>query len=104
MLMLTTRNSVAIRCKNCWAFFSDWLICDRRALAGNQPILTASSGGTGLGPASIYSVDFVIPGHFRPTMSELEIAIELQRVSPQTPINLLTKGRGVPEETLNRRI
>jgi hypothetical protein len=35
-------------------------------------------------------------------MSELEIAIELRRVSPQTPINLLTKGRGVPEETLNR--
>jgi hypothetical protein len=34
-------------------------------------------------------------------MSELEIAIELGRVSPQTPINRLTKGRGVPEETLN---
>jgi hypothetical protein len=34
-------------------------------------------------------------------MSELEIAIELSRLSPQTPIILLTKGRGVPEETLN---
>jgi hypothetical protein len=36
-----------------------------------------------------------------PTMSELEIAIELRRLSPQTPIMRLTKGRGVPEETLN---
>lgn len=63
-------------------------------------VLTASSGGMGLELASIYSVDIVILGYFMPLMSQQEIAIELRRLRPQTPIILLTEG-GVPEGTSN---
>ena len=80
----------------------DALECERAFLETfGYTVLTASSGAKGLELASIRSVDVVILDYFMPRMNGQEVAMELRRLRPHSPIILLTEERGVPERTLN---
>ena len=63
-------------------------------------VLTASSGGIGLELASVHSIDVVVLDYFMPTMNGQEVATEMRRLRPQTPIILLTETVNVPRPTL----
>jgi DNA-binding response OmpR family regulator len=63
-------------------------------------VLTAPSGGKGLELASIDSVDTVIVDYFMPEMSGHEVAVEMRRLRPQTPIIMLSGAGDVPEQAL----
>lgn len=63
-------------------------------------VLTAPSGSKGLELASVHSVDVVIVDYFMPEMNGREFAIEMRRLTPQTPIIMLSAAVDVPEEAL----
>jgi CheY-like chemotaxis protein len=80
----------------------DVLECERAFLeAFGYAVLTARSGDKGLELASIYSIDVVVLDYFMSKMNSQEVAMELRRLRPQTPIILLTEGQGIPEPALS---
>jgi CheY-like chemotaxis protein len=80
----------------------DVLECEKSFLESfGYTVLTAASGGKGLELASKYSVDVVILDYFMPEMNGQEVAIEMRRLNPLTPIILLTGAVDIPEQTLN---
>ena len=79
----------------------DVLECERMFLESfGYTVLTASSGGIGLELASVHSIDVVVLDYFMPTMNGQEVATEMRRLRPQTPIILLTETVNVPQPTL----
>ena len=60
------------------------------------------SGGMGLELASVHAIDVVIVDYFMPTMNGQEVAMEMRRLRPQTPIILLTGAVDVPQQALKR--
>jgi CheY-like chemotaxis protein len=80
----------------------DVLECERVFLESfGYTVLTACSGGIGLELASVHSIDVVVLDYFMPTMNGQEVATEMRRLRPQTPIILLTETVRVPQPTLN---
>jgi CheY-like chemotaxis protein len=79
----------------------DVLECERVFLESfGYTVLTACSGGIGLELASVHSIDVVVLDYFMPTMNGQEVATEMRRLRPQTPIILLTETVRVPQPTL----
>ncbi len=79
----------------------DILECEQAFLESvGYTVLTAPSGGKGLELASIHSVDVVIVDYFMPEMNGQEVAIEMRRLRPQTPIIMLSGAVDVPEQAL----
>jgi CheY-like chemotaxis protein len=79
----------------------DMLECERAFLESfGYTVLTAPSGSKGLELASIFSVDVVIVDYLMPTMNGHEVAMELKRLRPQTPIILLSGAVDIPEQAL----
>ena len=79
----------------------DVLECERVFLESfGYTVLTACSGGIGLELASVHSIDVGVLDYFMPTMNEQEVATEIRRLRPQTPIILLTETVNVPRPTL----
>jgi len=79
----------------------DMLECERAFLESfGYTVLTAPSGGKGLELASIFPIDVVIVDYFMPTMNGQEVAMELRRLRPQTPIILLSGTADIPEQAL----
>jgi CheY-like chemotaxis protein len=78
------------------------LECEKSFLESfGYTVLTAPSGGKGLELASMHSVDVVVVDYIMPKMNGRELATEMRRLSPLTPIILLTGTEDVPEHTLN---
>jgi CheY-like chemotaxis protein len=63
-------------------------------------VLTAPSGGHALELASAYWIDVVIVDYLMPGMNGHELAVEMRRVEPQTPIIMLSAEIDVPEQAL----
>lgn len=63
-------------------------------------VLVARSGDKGLELATIHSVDVVIVDYFMPKMNGHEVAIEMRRLRPMTPIIMLSAAVDVPEQAL----
>jgi CheY-like chemotaxis protein len=83
----------------------DMLDCEEAFLeSSGYGVLTAPSGAKGLELASIASVDAVIVDYFMPEfvpeMSGHEVAVEMRRLRPQTPIIMLSGAGDVPEQAL----
>ncbi len=79
----------------------DVLECEKAFLETfGYTVLTAPSGGKGLELASAYSIDVVIVDYFMPEMNGPEVAIEMRRIRPQTPIIMLSAAVDVPEHAL----
>jgi len=79
----------------------DVLECERVFLESfGYTVLTACSGGIGLELASVHSIDVIVLDYFMPTMNGQEVAMEMRRLRPQTPIILLTETVNVPQPTL----
>src|SRR3984893_10769421 len=79
----------------------DMLDCEKAFLQSfGYGVLTAPSGGKGLGLASIYSVDVVIVDYFMPEMSGHEVAIEMSRLRPQAPMIMLSGAGDVLDQAL----
>ncbi|MFY9912144.1 MAG: response regulator [Candidatus Sulfotelmatobacter sp.] len=64
-------------------------------------VLTASTASEGLELASLHSVDVVIVDYLMPEMNGQELAVEMRRLRPRSPIILLTGAVNVPQKTLN---
>jgi CheY-like chemotaxis protein len=81
----------------------DVLECEKVFLESfGYTVLTAPSGGRGLELASSHSVDVVIVDYLMPEMNGHEVAIEMRRVRPQTPIIMLSGEVDVPEQALKQ--
>jgi CheY-like chemotaxis protein len=81
----------------------DVLECEKSFLESfGYTVLTAASGGKGLELASMYPVDLVVVDFFMPQMNGHEVAIEMRRLRPQTPIILLTGAVDIPEQALKQ--
>jgi CheY-like chemotaxis protein len=79
----------------------DVLECEKEFLESfGYTVMTAPSGGEGLELASRHSVDVVIVDYLMPEMNGHEVAIEMRRVKPQTPIIMLSGEVDVPEQAL----
>jgi CheY-like chemotaxis protein len=79
----------------------DVLECEKRFLESfGYTVLTAPSGSRGLELASLQSIDLVIVDYFMPEMNGQEVAIEVRRLLPQTPIIMLSAARDIPEQAL----
>ena len=79
----------------------DVLECEKSFLESfGCTVLTAPNGGQGLELASKYSADVVILDYFMPEMDGQEVAIEMKRLRPQTPIIMLSGTVDVPEQAL----
>jgi CheY-like chemotaxis protein len=63
-------------------------------------VLAAASGGRGLELASQHSVDVVILDYLMPEMNGREVAIEMKRLKPQTPIIMLSASVDIPRQVL----
>ncbi len=63
-------------------------------------VLTAGSGKAGLEIFTSQGVDLVILDYAMPEMSGYEVAVELKRTSPGTPILMLSAYFPVPQEVL----
>ncbi len=64
-------------------------------------VLTAGSGKAGLEIFSSQSIDLVILDYAMPEMSGYEVAVEMRRTSPGTPILMLSAYFPVPDEVLH---
>ncbi len=64
-------------------------------------VLAAASGGRGLELASQNAVDVVIVDYLMPGMDGQEVAVEMRRLKPQTPIIMLSASVDVPQQVLN---
>jgi CheY-like chemotaxis protein len=81
----------------------DVLECEKSFLESfGYTVLTAASGGKGLELASMYRVDLVVVDYLMPQMNGHEVAIEMRRLRPQTPIILLTGAVDIPEQALKQ--
>jgi CheY-like chemotaxis protein len=81
----------------------DVLECEKSFLESfGYTVLTAASGGKGLELASMNPVDLVIVDYLMPQMNGHEVAIEMRRLRPQTPIILLTGAVDIPEQALKQ--
>ena len=81
----------------------DVLECEKSFLESfGYTVLTAASGGKGLELASMYPVDLVVVDYLMPQMNGHEVAIEMRRLRPQTPIILLTGAVDIPEQALKQ--
>jgi two-component system response regulator VanR len=79
----------------------DLLECEKSFLeAFGYTVLAATSGGRGLELASQHSVDLVILDYLMPDMNGHEVAIEMKRLKPQTPIIMLSASADVPRQVL----
>lgn len=79
----------------------DLLECEKSFLETfGYTVLAAVSGGRGLELASQHPVDVVILDYLMPEMNGLEVAIEMKRLKPQTPIIMLSASRDVPRHVL----
>lgn len=79
----------------------DVLECEKSFLESfGYTVLTAPSGGEGLELACLHSVDVVVVDYVMPKMNGQELAIEMRRLRPFTPIILLTGAKDVPEQAL----
>jgi CheY-like chemotaxis protein len=63
-------------------------------------VLAAASGGRGLELASMHPVDVVIIDYLMPVMNGQEVALEMRRLKPQTPIIMLSASVDVPHQVL----
>jgi CheY-like chemotaxis protein len=63
-------------------------------------VLAAASGGQGLELASMHPVDVVIIDYLMPVMNGQEVALEMRRLKPQTPIIMLSASVDVPHQVL----
>jgi len=81
----------------------DVLECEKSFLESfGYTVLTAASGGKGLELTSMYPVDLVVVDYLMPQMNGHEVAIEMRRLRPQTPIILLTGAVDIPEQALKQ--
>lgn len=64
-------------------------------------VLAAASGGRGLELASQHPVDVVIVDYLMPEMNGHEVAVEMRRLKPQTPIIMLSASVDIPQQVLN---
>ena len=79
----------------------DLLDCEKSFLeAFGYAVLAATSGGRGLELASQHSVDLVILDYLMPDMNGHDVAIEMKRLKPQTPIIMLSASADVPRQVL----
>lgn len=79
----------------------DLLECEKALLESmGYTVLTALSGEKGLELASLHAVDVVVIDYFMPEMNGLEVALEMRRLRPQTPIIMLSGALHVPEPAL----
>jgi CheY-like chemotaxis protein len=79
----------------------DVLECEKSFLESfGYTVLTAASGGKGLELASRCSVDVVIVDYLMPEMNGQEVAKEMRRLKPLTPIIMLSAAVEVPEQAL----
>src|SRR6476660_9205720 len=79
----------------------DLLECEKSFLESyGYTVLTAPSGGKGLELAAVYPVDIVIVDYLMPEMNGHEVAREIRKLSPQTPIIMLSGEMNVPEQIL----
>ena len=80
----------------------DLLECEKSFLETfGYTVLAAASGGRGLELASQHAVDVVIVDYLMPEMDGHEVALELRRIKPQTPIIMLSASIDVPHQVLN---
>jgi len=80
----------------------DLLECEKSFLETfGCTVLAAASGGRGLELASKHAVDVVIVDYLMPEMDGHEVALELRRIKPQTPIIMLSASIDVPHQVLN---
>ena len=63
-------------------------------------VLAAASGGRGLELASLHHVDVVIVDYLMPEMNGHEVAVEMRRLKPQTPIIMLSASVDIPRQVL----
>ena len=63
-------------------------------------VLAAASVGRGLELASMHPVDIVIIDYLMPVMNGQEVALEMRRLKPQTPIIMLSASVDVPDQVL----
>ncbi len=79
----------------------DVLECEKSFLESfGYTVLTAPGGGEALELACAHSVDVVVVDYVMPKMNGQELAIEMRRLRPFTPIILLTGAKDVPEQAL----
>ena len=79
----------------------DLLECEKSFLeAFGYTVLAAASGGRGLELASQHPVDVVVLDYLMPEMNGREVAIEMKRLKPQTPIIMLSASVDVPRQVL----
>jgi CheY-like chemotaxis protein len=64
-------------------------------------VLTAASARQGLRIAAACSVVAVVIDYHMPEMNGDEVAIEIKRLKPQTPIVLFSSDDAIPEPALN---
>jgi DNA-binding NtrC family response regulator len=64
-------------------------------------VLTAASARLGLRIAAACAVVAVVVDYRMPEMNGHEVAIEIKRLKPQTPIVLFSSDDAIPEPTLN---
>jgi two-component system alkaline phosphatase synthesis response regulator PhoP len=63
-------------------------------------VLAAASAGRGLELASTHAVDVVIIDYLMPVMNGQEVAVEMRRLKPQTPIIMLSASVDVPHQVM----
>ena len=79
----------------------DVLECEKSFLESvGYTVLTATSGGQGLRLASMHSIDVVIVDYLMPGMNGHEVAKEIKRLKPESPIIMLSAAVDVPEQAL----
>jgi CheY-like chemotaxis protein len=79
----------------------DVLQCEKEFLESfGYSVLSAPCGGKGLELVSIHSVDLVIVDYSMPQMNGQDVAIEMRRLRPQTPIIMLSGAVEVPKQVL----
>jgi CheY-like chemotaxis protein len=80
----------------------DVLECEKSFLETfGYTVLAAASGGRGLELASLHPVDVVIVDYLMPEMNGHEVAVEMRRLKPETPIIMLSASVDIPRQVLN---
>ncbi len=78
------------------------LACEKSFLETfGYTVLAAASGSQGLELASQHAVDVLIVDYLMPEMNGHEVALEMKRIKPQTPIIMLSACIDVPRQILS---